>query len=341
MIEVISSVALNTVQDLGRRGLLHVGIGTAGAMDGPAMRVANLLVGNDEGAAVIEVQTFPFELRFIAATRVAVTGAWSAKARLGGRPLLPWWGRQVEAGEVLTLAQPDTGARCYVAVAGGIDVPEVLGSRSTHLRNGFGGFHGRHLAPGDRIAIGDPRGLPPGVHELGVIPPSAALASAEAGDVLVVRAIPGADYGAFPDAARDALWGTDWTITTQSDRAGYRLRGDRPLLLSRPMELRSYGVVAGIIQVPPSGQPIIQLADANTAGGYPRIAGVIEADLWRLAQAPLGSRIRLVETDYRSGVAAMKPVSDYLRDTRSALRNVLGTMSRFGAGRPNSSRSTT
>lgn len=317
MIEIVACGGLNTVQDLGRRGLRRLGIGTAGAMDELALRLGNLLLGNDEGAAGIEIQTFPFILRFAAGTRLAVTGAHSDRSRLGTRPLLPWWAYRAQAGETLLVARPLRGARTYLTFAGGLDVPVVLGSRSTQLRDGFGGLDGRGLVAGDRLGLGPAPAIDP--PEMGVLPPDAAIPPVmRQSGALAVRAIPGADHEAFPDEARRALWTTEWTITAQSDRAGYRLSGE-PLLLERPMELRSYGVVAGIVQVPPAGQPIIQLSDANTAGGYPRIAGVIEADLWRLAQAPLGSRIRFVEIDYPRAAEAARPVETYLAEIRDAV----------------------
>jgi 5-oxoprolinase (ATP-hydrolysing) subunit C len=328
VIEVVATGALNTVQDLGRKGLRRLGIGTSGAMDELALRTGNILAGNDEDAAGIEVQTFPFHLHFTVAARIAVTGASSSDTRLGGRRLPPWWTCKADAGDTLEIAQPSVGARTYIAFAGGLDVPVILGSRSTHLRNGFGGHNGRALEKGDRLALGPAASGT--IYEMGVTPPESILAPTSPGESLAVRAIPAADYEAFPDGVRQTLWTTEWTITPQSDRTGYRLRGEPALLLSEPLELRSYGVVAGIIQVPPSGMPLIQLSDANTAGGYPRIAGVIEADLWRLAQARLGSRMRFVETDYTGALDALRPVADYLASVRSSVAAVTGMMSRLG-----------
>lgn len=283
-------------------------------MDELALRVGNLLVGNEESEAGIEVQTFPFHVRLAAPARVAVTGAYSGKSRVSGKRVPPWWSCDVEEGAVVEIAQPEVGARTYLTFSGGLDVPLVLGSRSTHLRNGFGGHNGRALQKGDLIALGrSPSTTTPA---MGVVPPVSAPTAGDADGVLTVRAVPAADYEAFPGPMRRALWATEWTITPQSDRTGYRLKGEPALTLADPMELRSYGVIAGIVQVPPSGLPIIQLSDANTAGGYPRIAGVIEADLWRLAQARLGSRIRFVEVDYERGVDAMRPIDDYLASVR-------------------------
>jgi len=313
---IVATGPLNTVQDLGRRGLRNIGVGTAGAMDELALRIGNLLVGNDENAAGIEVQTFPFELRFDSDARVAVTGAFSEKSALGGGRLNPWWALPVRAGDALTLAQPQRDARSYVAVGGGIDVPIVLGSRSTHLRNGFGGLEGRSLVKGDLLALGSARTAR--ALEIGIVPPEAALPLSSPGEASTIRVIRGADFDIFPQAAQRRFFQSDWKVTPRSDRAGYRLQGE-PLLLESPTELRSYGLVAGIIQVPPAGHPIVQMADANTAGGYPRIAGVIEADLWRLAQAPIGSRLRFVDIDYSGATRAARELDAYLKDVRRTL----------------------
>lgn len=133
-----------------------------------------------------------------------------------------------------------------------------------------------------------------------------------------LRAVPATDYLRFPERERECFWNTDWKISPQSNRTGYRLKGEK-ILPEHAVELRSYGVVPGIIQVPPSGEPIVQMADANTAGGYPRMAAVIEADLWRLGQAPVGTRIRFIPCDHSAGIAAMSAVSSYLNDLQKCV----------------------
>lgn len=328
MIEVLSTLPLNTVQDLGRFGSRHYGVSTSGVMDPVAFVVGNVLLGNPDNAAVIEVQTFPFVVRFLADLDFAVTGA-DVQATLDEDALPPWWAASARRGQTLTLRPPRSGARAYLALAGGIDVPVTLGSRSTHLRSEFGGFCGRSLEQGDvlRTLDGDGGSTPWRSGGLGVVPPAFALPSRDIGTndkALRVRVMRAGEYELFPDAMQEAFWTTDWKITHHSDRGGYRLAGNA-LKLPMPVELRSYGLVAGIIQVPPSGEPIIQLSDANTAGGYPKIAAVIEADLWRLGQARLGSFIRFEEVDHETAVGAMTPVAAYIaaiRRTTSLYRSL-------------------
>lgn len=312
MIEVIQCGQLNSIQDLGRYGLRAIGIGTSGAMDSLALRVGNILVGNAESLAAIEVQTFPFALRFERAARFAITGA-DAPALLDEIPLPPWWSMAARAGQVLRIAQPRAGARVYVSLSGGIDVPPSMGSRSTNMRNGFGGLEGRALQKGDRLAT--PADIAMVDDEVGANVPAGLLAQEQP---LAIRVVAGAEYDILPAAQQHAFWHSDWTVTPQSDRGGYRLRGAE-LRLPTPMEMRSYGVVAGIIQLPPSGQPIIQLSDANTAGGYPRLGGVIEADLHRLGQARPGTTIRFIETGFEQARSAQQEIDDFLAELRSAM----------------------
>jgi len=315
VIEVLSTLPLNTVQDLGRFGSRHYGVSTSGVMDPVAFVVGNVLLGNPDNAAAIEVQTFPFVVRFLADTNFAVTGADTA-ATLDDHDVPPWWSATAQRGQTLTLRPPASGARAYLALAGGIDVPVILGSRSTHLRSEFGGFGGRFLEQGDvlRTLDGEGHAAPWKSGGLGVVPPSFALPATN-GRVLPVRVLKAGEYDLFSAAMQERFWATEWKITHHSDRGGYRLSG-QPIKLAAPVELRSYGLVAGIVQVPPSGEPIIQLSDANTAGGYPKIATVIEADLWRLGQARLGSLIRFEEATYETAVEAMAPVADYVTRIR-------------------------
>ncbi|WP_102324406.1 5-oxoprolinase subunit C family protein [Komagataeibacter saccharivorans] len=314
MITILETSALNTVQDLGRPGYRNLGVGSSGVMDPVALQVGNILLANQPGDACIELQTYPFVLRFETATSFTVTGI-DADITLDGRPVLPWSVETAAAGQVVRVGPPRKGARGYVCVAGGIDVPVVLGSRSTQLRGGFGGMDGRPLEASDTLTIAADSTL---VSGYGACPPSAIMddvGDSSDGRVINLRAIPATDYALFTPESHERLWTAEWRITPQSNRVGYRLSGEA-LRLHHPIELRSYGIVPGIVQVPPAGEPIVQLADANTAGGYPRIATVIEADLWRLGQARIGARIRFHECSHQQGVAAMDPIRSYLDNLR-------------------------
>jgi biotin-dependent carboxylase-like uncharacterized protein len=327
MIEVLSSAALATVQDHGRDGYLRYGVGTAGAMDRLALAVGNLLLGNPDDAAGIEIPMFPFRIRFLEDLDFAITGADCA-ARLGDKPVLPWWTTHARQGDVLTIGVPSNGTRCYLSLAGGVDVPLVLGSRSTQLRGQFGGYEGRQLQKGDVVkAMGlAGRGDSDAAAEragFGTVPPEHALPaplvtpSAEAGDT-VVRVLPAAEYDCYQSQSIEAFWREGWKVTPQSDRYGYRLAGPA-LEPVRTIEKRSHGIVPGVIQVPHNGQPIIQLRDAQPSGGYPKIGTVIEADLWRLAQARIGTKIRFVQSTYQQAVDALEELDRYLLRVRNLI----------------------
>jgi biotin-dependent carboxylase-like uncharacterized protein len=317
VIEILTSHALNTIQDLGRIGARHFGVSTSGAMDPVALEAGNALLGNDRDAACIEVQTFPFRLRFRADITFALTGA-DHDATLAGVTVPPWWCMRAKAGDILTIGSPRRGARVYVTFEGGIDVPRVLGSRSTHLRAGFGGLEGRPLQAGDIVPVGGAQREAAGRVDFGAEPADVAIAGCDKSEdrLLRVRVMRAGEHDLFSDTMQATFWSTTWKISPQSDRGGYRLTGGR-LTLAAPVEMRSHGVVAGVVQVPPSGEPIIQMSDANTAGGYPKIAAVIQADLWRLGQAAPGSFIVFSEVNYQDAVAAMTPVNGYLARLRA------------------------
>jgi len=322
LIEILNTGPLNTIQDLGRPGYRDIGVTASGAMDPLALRIANLLVGNDEGAAAIEVQTFPFRLRFSRATAFAVTG--SGRATIDGVVLPPWWSQTAGAGQVLEILPSPASARAYIAFAGGVDVPLVLGSRSTSLRGAFGGIDGRSLTNADILELGTPAGTILPADGLGVVPPETALSAlfpVAADATLLVRALPAGEHHLF-GADAEHFWSQSWKISAQSDRTGYRLSGE-PVRPEAPVEMRSYGIVPGVVQVPPGGEPIVQMSDANTAGGYPKIAGVLEADLWRLGQARIGSRLRFVRSSHAEARALDQAIAAYMDDVRDTSQMVM------------------
>ncbi|MCD9121995.1 biotin-dependent carboxyltransferase family protein [Cupriavidus sp. UGS-1] len=320
MIEILRPGALASIQDLGRNGMRRFGVGGAGALDTVALRVGNLLLGNDAGAAAIELTLGRATVRFHADLRIALSGA-ECRADLDGEPVWCWHAFDVRAGSTLTLPAPRGGTRTFLCVAGGIDVPLAMGSRSTDLKAGFGGYQGRALRRGDRLDATRRDSVTAPSPRIGVLSPAWALPlpSVADGRALPIRMLPGLEYDQFETEAQHALWQADWTVTPNSNRMGFRLEG--PALARRrgAPELLSHGVVPGVMQVPPGGQPIVLMADAQTTGGYPKIGVVIEADLWRLAQAPLGAAVRFHRVGLEEAEAARMQVQTYLRQVAQAV----------------------
>jgi biotin-dependent carboxylase-like uncharacterized protein len=318
LIEILSVTRPASVQDLGRFDQYRFGVGTSGAMDDVALRAGNILLGNDENAAGVEIPMLPFKLRFDRDMTFALTGA-GVEAEIAGRGIPPWWRSQARAGDVLTIKTMSHGARSYLTVGGGIDLPIILGSRSTQFRGEFGGLQGRPLRPGDILPCAASTAT---IGELGVEPADITLARTNAAaDETVVRVVVAGEYDAFDAATQALFWRSSWKITPQSNRYGYRLQG--PAVKPRaPIEKRSHGIVPGVIQIPPNGQPIIQMRDAQTSGGYPKIATVIRADLWRVGQARLGGKLRFEQTAYTDALAAEAEMSAYLDRLRTNVRLV-------------------
>ncbi len=275
-IEMVHCGPLATVQDRGRHGYAALGVGPSGAADAPAAALANRLVGNDEGAACLELTFGSATLAFHRPARVAVTGA-PCRLNRAAAMNAPF---TVPAGAVLTIGAPESGVRTYVAVRGGIASPRALGSRSTDVLSGLGPHP---LSPGDVLPVGtDHDGPPPAVEVAPVNPPP--------GGELSVRVVPGPRQDwCTPDALRTLLSGR-YTVTAEANRVGLRLRGPA-LARARHDELPSEGMVAGAIQVPPSGRPVVFLADHPVTGGYPVLAVVRTADLPVLAQARPGQTV--------------------------------------------------
>ena len=277
-LEVVRAGALTTVQDQGRPGFAHLGVPRSGALDRAAAAAANAAVGNDPAAAVLETTVMGVAVRAVGPCVVAVTGPPALVAVDGARAAM---GQPVTVpdGAVLDVGPAQAGVRSYLAVAGGIDVPAVLGSRSTDLLSGLGP---PRLRDGDRLPIGRSRsGDPPAA----VADP----ASSPAELVLTVRLGPRHDW--FSAAALETLLHTDYTVSPVSNRVALRLSG-APLERAVPDELPSEGVVLGAVQVPADGQPLIFLADHPTTGGYPVVAVVDDADVDCCAQARPGTVVR-------------------------------------------------
>jgi biotin-dependent carboxylase-like uncharacterized protein len=314
VIAILKPAVQTTVQDLGRPGLRHLGVGRAGAMDLLSLVIGNYLVGNAAGAAALELCIPPARIRLDAHCAIALTGA-DCPARLDDAPIDIGRRIVVAAGQTLELLAARSGIRAYLCISGGIDVPEVLGSRSTDLQAGFGGLDGRPLRRGDVLMISPPtvtHATPtPTVHA------SAGVPLPQMGSL--IRVLPGPEFDGFAAEARDVLFKASWTLTSHSNRMAYRLDG--PMLARHDThELRSHGVFPGVIQVPASGAPIVLMSDAQATGGYPRIACVIAADQWRLAQVAPGMSIRFAPCTRAAALSALHQQQNYLQRLQRSLR---------------------
>jgi antagonist of KipI len=292
---VQSAGFLSSVQDLGRVGFRQGGVSVGGALDPHALRVANAMVGNDDQAAGVEVTFGKMRLRFEDQRIVSWCGGDFA-VRINDDDLPPGHAGSVAKGDELLMTAPSAGSRAWLAISGGIDVPVVLGSRSTDLRGNFGGLQGRALRDGDVIPLGnsdlkieaswkDRR-----ISDWSAPAPWASTAD---GDRLL-RIVRGAHWNEFTDNAQRSFITTPFLVTPESDRMGARLDGPE---LNRidPADLLSEAVASGTLQVPPNGRPILLLGDCQTIGGYPKIAHVITVDLPIAAQLWPGDSVRFRE----------------------------------------------
>ena len=282
--EVVEGGFYTTVQDLGRYGFQRYGVPVSGAMDVYALRLANILLGNDEESAALEMTLIGPKLKFLEDTTVALAGA-NLAPRLNGRPAPMWHAFRVQRGSLLTFDGPLVGKRAYLAVPGGIDAPVLMGSRSTYVRGGLGGHEGRTLKSGDRISAirrGDKHRPNPAT-----IP-----------DYLVphrlnehrLRVVMGPQADAFTAEGIATFFSSSFTVSQQSDRVGYRLQGPS-IAHSRGADIVSDGIPFGAVQITGDGQPIILMADRGTTGGYTKIATVISVDLAEVAQTLPGNTV--------------------------------------------------
>ncbi|GBR43473.1 5-oxoprolinase subunit C family protein [Gluconobacter roseus] len=319
MIEILTGSSLNTIQDFGRPHAMAMGVAQGGAMDRLALGYGNLLLDNPLDAAGIEIVFFPFRVRFHAGMSFAVTGA-DCPVTLDDLQLPRDWAITARPGQTLIIRAPRQGARAYLTVRGGLDVPTVLGARSTDLKGGFGGFEGRALQKGDRLACMTATSirLPAagyGLSRACPLPPA---------DGTQVRVLPAAEHEIFTPESLKTFQTAAWTLTPSANRMGYRLEGQETLALTRKLSLFSHGILPGTVQVPPAGQPIVQMMDANTCGGYPKIATVIEPDLRLLSQTTVGAPVHFREITREEAVQAV-------RQNATDLRNLTAGVSKLRA----------
>lgn len=321
-IEVIKPGLATTVQDLGRPGYYDIGIPLSGAMDRFALRAGNLLVGNDEGAAALECTFMGPELAFTSDAVVAVTGA-ELPPKLDGAPRPTWEAFAVRAGQVLSFDFLKRGARAYLAVAGGIDVPLVLSSRSTYALGALGGFEGRALKPGDELTVSTASGkgvagrsLPEDLR-LGATPTT------------TLRMMPGIYNHRITAEAAEGFCADTWKVAPEADRIGYRFRGGKPLAFvereqpfgagSDPSNIVDSCYPYGSIQVPGGTEPIVLHRDAVSGGGYVMIGTVISADMDFIGQLQPHAKVRFVSVTMDDALAARRERQDTLARIRALL----------------------
>ena len=266
---------LTTVQDLGREGFGPMGVSASGTADPLSLRIGNRLVGNAQGAAALEMTLVGGAFTFETAAVIALTGADFGPS-VNGIPLPMWTSIEIQRGQTVTLGPSRSGARAYLCVQGGIAVEPFLGSASTHVLSGLGGFEGRALRKGDRLELGAARPL---LRKMTLSPKT--LDRLQPRKLIRITDGPQSDW--FENSARKIFCDSTFRVTEQSNRMGIRLEGP-PVPLDVSWEMITEGVSLGAIQVPPSGQPIILFVEQQTTGGYPKIANVISADVHSLGQ---------------------------------------------------------
>jgi antagonist of KipI len=268
---------LTTVQDLGRFGYSHLGISPTGAADPLSLHIANRLVSNGDNAAALEMTLHGASLRFTQAALIAITGA-ECPITIDAKPVSAACSITINSGSLLSIGPMTRGARTYLAVHGGIQVPLIMGSASTHLAASFGGYQGRALRKGDVLQLvtaNPPRPRP--IHMSTPTLPAP-------GDIVQLRVTAGPQRDWFTDETFSTFLESQFSVTEQSNRTGLRLTGTTTILPNRTTDFLSDGVSLGAIQIPQDGQPIVLFVDQQTTGGYPKIANVISADIPRVAQ---------------------------------------------------------
>ena len=310
-IEVISPGNRLTVQDLGRRGSQRFGVSVSGVLDWRAAVLGNRLVGNPIGSAMLEATFGGVSISFDAETKVAVTGA-KVEASIGGYNVPIWETLQLPKNAELTISIPETGLYSYIAIAGGVDVPVVLGSRSTHVASGIGGHEGRALVAGDILAIGDEA-------DVESRPRAGTTASANVVEAAYdndsrIRVLPGTQFDAFDEDARAVFAGSDFTVSNLTDRQGARLEGPKVDAIDGKHDIVSDPAFMGAVQIPSDGQPIILLADRQPTGGYAKIASVIAADLPTVVQRTPGSTIAFEMVEIEEAQTLSRDFAENIRN---------------------------
>ena len=310
-ITVLNPGLMTTVQDQGRIGYQQFGVSVSGVMDPRAAAVANMLVGNDEKEAVLECTMMGPHLQFNQANCIAITGG-DLMPTIDGKPVPNYTAIKVEAGQVLKFTMPKTGCRAFIAFAGGLDIPEVMGSRSTYMKAKIGGMEGRKLQKDDVIGFRAPKA------ELKNMNFRSMASEFVPRKEYTVRVILGPQDDYFTEEGIKTFLSQTYTVTAEFDRMGCRLEG-AVIEHKEGGDIISDGIAFGAIQVPSSGQPIIMLGDRQTTGGYTKIANVITVDFRILAQLKQGDKVRFEQVSVKTAQAALLTQRAALKTIRGAL----------------------
>jgi len=314
MIKVLSPGIQTTVQDQGRAGYYEIGMPPSGAMDKYSYTIANLLVGNDENAAALEVTYMGPEMEFQQDAVIAITGG-EIPPKINGTPVPMWETLAIKKGDVLSFDFVKQGARVYIAAAGGFDVPVILGSRSTYTLCGIGGFEGRALKAGDVLRV-DESAQKHRV-KIGTRIPSEFIPVFQKNQE--IRVMMGLCSYRLTEESKERFLSIEWTITPEANRVGYRFKGERLQFVPReqpfgagsnPSNVVDLGYPIGSIQVPDGVEPIALLNDAVTGGGYATIATIISADLDRMAQMKTNEKVRFVGVTLEEALQARKETAE-------------------------------
>ena len=298
-IKILDAGLLTTVQDLGRYGFQRYGVSASGVMDEYSAKIANKLVGNKVGEAVLETTLKGVQIEFLQNTAVAITGG-NCDVTLNGTKIELWQSYLVNRGDILKMGICRSGLRNYLAFAGGIDVPIIMNSKSTNLKAKVGGFNGRKLMAGDILSVGVGSLETPLTLNKHYIPTYS--------KDIKVGVILGQQDDYFTEAGIKTFLNETYTVTQESDRMGIRLSSVSGATIEHKngADIISDGITFGAIQVPGSGQPIVMMADRQTTGGYTKIGNVISSDLAKLAQATSGTKVKFVEYTLEQAVQAIK-----------------------------------
>jgi len=281
MIEVLKPGFYTLIQDLGRFGFQEFGMPVSGVMDTDSYQLANWLVGNVSSEAVLEITMVGPRLEFKKDTFIGLSGA-DISPEIDGKTIEMYKTTKVLKGSVLTFGTLKSGCRSYLSVVGGFNVATVMGSRSTYAYASIGGIEGRELRKGDVLKIGEQR-----IAKIISVPKNLQI---QQFSLMPLRVLEGAEFYLLSDDDKNLFFNQEFTVSVNSNRMGFRLEG--VCLTTLKVDMISSGIVKGTIQLPPSGKPIILLAEAQTTGGYPRVLNVIKSDLNLLAQHRPGSKIR-------------------------------------------------